>query len=952
MTKSAGITGFSAASNSNRSGRLDLVAAEQASTEPKNDVESCQPPRVDTAIESGSFSPRRAALTRPPPVGTALRVSSPTPPAMPCEAHPPQMMTARSLRLWADDRDISRAESSTRQKLVKAILKRASPSDLRNKRSQFEPTLPHAHTGASCSLQDVRLSDDVELAIRGDFKFSGSDLTALPAGLSVAGDLKLERCSGLTTLPPSLLVGASLGLTDCASLTSLPSDLRVVSDIICSGLKSLSSLPVRLNVGGDLWLLECTKLMSLPTELSVMGELRLQGCTSLTSLPTEMRVAGDLFLIGCDSLVSILPGLNVEGSLYIRNCTNLASLPSGLRIAGLYIRKNSGVTSLPSDLHVDGSLTLDDCSGLTSLPINLHLAGSLSIHGCNSLMWLPTGLSVEGLRIDRNTSLTSLPADMKVAGGIFLEECTSLTSLPQNIDIAASIALLRCTALSSLPPNLHVAGRLSLSYCTSLTQLPAELSVERELDLSGCSSLVSLPAGLSVAGTLTLTGCTSLTSLPDGLSVEGDLDLSRCTSLTSLPEGLSVAGNLCLSGCTSLVSLPARLSVGGHLRLEGCHRLVSLPRDLFVESSIDLTGCTNLTTLPDEMLVRSPRTNGEVFHINISGTGLSRQVRERLPALLNAAVRVTYSEELNDRPSSQFTTLAQALDTFAHLTHSPTLLTWPVEQQHVLCLYLGRLTATADYANVAVRPALMGRLQSMLDAACANSDFRVYALAVLDDAMQTCGDRIILGLNTVELELALMEAWSQSAPGRAQALRRLGLSLMKLNVVHSHAARSCQNMRFVDEVEVYLAYETRLRQRLDLPGKTVSMLYSSGVEPAAFERAALDAEMQSNEPARVAAFFASWTPWQQHLRQLQADGWSFNQVSQRLILPEATVGAPRICLISQDFERDIEHRVYLGDGPTARVYAYDALISWWVKTGGEPAPFGPFELGQLWREAH
>jgi hypothetical protein len=535
----------------------------------------------------------------------------------------------------------------------------------------------------------------------------------------------------------------------------------------------------------------------------------------------------------------------------------------GHRLFGLDELYHLDVATLPQELSIQGDLHVD-AGHLTSLPANLRLEGSLNLHGCLSLTSLPTGLSVGGRLI-----------------------------------------LFRCTGIRSLPTNLNV-GALHLSYCTGLTTLPADLRV---------------------AGDLHLYSCSNLSSLPDDLTIRGDLDLTYCTGLTLLPENLSSEGFLSLTGCTGLTSLPANLRVGGHLYLNDC---------------------TGLTALPDAYLGWGPRPDGTVRLIDLSGTSLSPSLRERLALHPNRALQFPYNEVLYPRRREPFETLTQALGELEELHHGPSLLAWPQNQQAILCRYLCRLVDTADYGNVKVRPALLARLNAVLSLACTDEDFRAHALEVFDDAVQTCGDRVILGLNTVELELGIKQASNQSGVERAAALKRFGLSLMKLSIVHAHAAESCKQMQLVDEVEVYLAYEVMLRQRLGLPGQTISMLYGSGVHAEEFEAAAQEAERQSASPLAVDAFFSAWTPWQQHLRQTEAESLTYVQIARHQALLPAEADGPRVCAITQETEDALVRPVYLGSPGNARVYDYDSLIAWWVEHGKEPAPYGAFSLNQLW----
>jgi len=135
-------------------------------------------------------------------------------------------------------------------------------------------------------------------------------------------------------------------------------------------------------------------------------------------------------------------------------------------------------------IETEFNLELEDCKSLTSLPTNLTVNGNLNLKGATALRSLPDNLKVNGsLRLNNCVHLVSLPNSLKVGGAIILDYCHSLT----------------------LPDNLHVDGFLGLNYCTSLTSLPNNLIVDESLWLAHCTSLTSLPSDLKVGKHLFLT---------------------------------------------------------------------------------------------------------------------------------------------------------------------------------------------------------------------------------------------------------------------------------------------------------------------------------------------------------------------------------------------------------------------------------------------------------------
>ena len=124
--------------------------------------------------------------------------------------------------------------------------------------------------------------------------------------------------------------------------------------------------------------------------------------------------------------------------------------------------RGTGITALPDNLTVGGSLDLENCTGITALPDNLTVGGSLDLRG---------------------TGITALPDNLTVGGSLDLRG-TGITALPDNLTVGGYLDL-RGTGITALPDNLTVGGYLDLESCTGITALPDNLTVGGSLDLRG-----------------------------------------------------------------------------------------------------------------------------------------------------------------------------------------------------------------------------------------------------------------------------------------------------------------------------------------------------------------------------------------------------------------------------------------------------------------------------------
>ena len=102
-------------------------------------------------------------------------------------------------------------------------------------------------------LNDFDNIRDNELIVNGNLNLAYKNITTLPEGLQVGGNLSLTKCTSLTSLPDAFMVGGNLGLSKCTSLTSLTDGLKVGGNLYLTGCTNLMCLPEGLKVEGDLF---------------------------------------------------------------------------------------------------------------------------------------------------------------------------------------------------------------------------------------------------------------------------------------------------------------------------------------------------------------------------------------------------------------------------------------------------------------------------------------------------------------------------------------------------------------------------------------------------------------------------------------------------------------------------------------------------------------------------
>ncbi len=213
--------------------------------------------------------------------------------------------------------------------------------------------------------------------------------------------------------------------------------------------------------------------------------------------------------------------------------------------------------------------------------------------------------------------------------------------------------------------------------------------------------------------------------------------------------------------------------------------------------------------------------------------------------------------------------------------------------------WLLRLSETADYhRGASERTLLNGRISTLLSAIIEHPSLREVCFQIAQDALESCGDRVALALN--QMELAHLNHRAEQGALDGPALFALGRQLYRMQALEKISQREARRLQREHEaIEVFLAFQVGLRERLDLPVGNRTMLYraSSHVEDKDLEEAAVEIESAERLPAapllaRLAAlddateaaklmlevppvhplarFLAQFPPWQQWVERQHA----------------------------------------------------------------------------------
>jgi len=325
-------------------------------------------------------------------------------------------------------------------------------------------------------------------------------------------------------------------------------------------------------------------------------------------------------------------------------------------------------------------------------------------------------------------------------------------------------------------------------------------------------------------------GSNQLTAPPDLSHTPAltELDL-RSNQLTAPPDlshtplltRLSLEVNQ-LTTPPNLSRTPAltRLDLRGN-QLTALHdSILRLPRDsvvVAVENRFSAEYAAAFQQRLQEHRLQHP-DQGPTVHMSIEDDVLPEEDAQTLEQRLRG-----WSDEFEEMyPTALGEFRPPITDTNAQ-THFEPLLTLSDGDKNNLKHYLRRLRDTNDYRNgtPASKRNVVLRVERMLRLACENAQFKEKMLALISEGLTTCGDRVLIIFNDIEIQWHIHQI--QSEP----ELRKLLVRVERYERLREHAKKIAQQRGLGDEIETILHYHIALTRALDLPISTHGMLYQA-----------------------------------------------------------------------------------------------------------------------------
>ncbi|WP_080076219.1 NEL-type E3 ubiquitin ligase domain-containing protein [Salmonella enterica] len=390
------------------------------------------------------------------------------------------------------------------------------------------------------------------------------------------------------------------------------------------------------------------------------------------------------------------------------------------------------------------------------------------------------------------------------------------------------------TSLPTLPSGLEVLT-VEDNQLTSLPPLPAGL---RRLLVAGnqLTSLPPLPAGLQmllVAGNQ----LTSLPLLPAGLEL---LTLERnpqLVRLPPLPEGLQT---LSVDANPQLTRLPA-LPSGLQRLYARNNQLTRLPESitgLSSEASVNLEGnpLSERTLQALREITSAPGYSGPRILFDMAGASAPREAR----ALhLAAAGWLVPAREGEPAPADRWHMFGQE------------------DNAAAFSLFLDRLSETENFMKDS---GFKAQISSWLVQLAEDEALRAKTFAMATEATASCQDRVTLALHQMKNVQLVHDAEKGQYDNNLAALVATGREMFRLEKLEQIAREKAGTLALADDVEVYLAYQNKLKKALGLTSVTAEMRFFgvSGVTVSDLQAAEL--QVKAAEKSELREWILQWGP--------------------------------------------------------------------------------------------
>ncbi|SUA91032.1 Probable E3 ubiquitin-protein ligase ipaH7.8 [Pandoraea pulmonicola] len=248
--------------------------------------------------------------------------------------------------------------------------------------------------------------------------------------------------------------------------------------------------------------------------------------------------------------------------------------------------------------------------------------------------------------------------------------------------------------------------------------------------------------------------------------------------------------------------------------------------------------------------------------------------------------------------------------------------------------FLNRLKASINY-NAEFKTAVAGWLAKLAQ----DGELRQLAFLAAQEATETCEDRVALTYNNLtKLSHARAVSRGDHDNSLVEIVER-GRGAFRLDALEKIARTKARSLPRVDEIEVFLAYQVHLRERLKLPTDIANMRFFNVAGVTATELENAEQEVHARESAEFPQYFlVEWEPWQQVLARLDPEGTErAHQKMQDMLARYEQEMATQLVSLGLPGDHDTQAQVGVGIMKAQQLATYKELTREFLRKRGEEA---------------
>ena len=523
--------------------------------------------------------------------------------------------------------------------------------------------------------------------------------------------------------------------------------------------------------------------------------------------------------------------------------------------------------------------------GLTSLPEMPDQLQELDVSG-NQLTSLPENLpaQLQKLKVSRNR-LTSLPKNLPDQLQELDVSSNRLTSLPENLPDQLQKLYVINNQLASLPENLPASLQQLHVSKNRLISLPENLPASlQQLHVSN-NRLTSLPQRLPPRLTWLDVSGNRLTSLPENLPDQIRVLGVSNNRLPSLPENLPTSLHHLYASDNQLLSLPENLPASLQQLYVARNQLASLPENLPPRLIwLDVSG-NRLVSLPEH--IATTLTLGRRCRVDLHNNLIPAREQNHLramnsdptypgPQFLLATPFLFDSEGPSD--AAPVRPLANAVADWHGEGQEDVKTAWRAFDNEngaaEFSQFLDRLRRTVNYGHPEFRQGVVAWLSDL----AGDPKLRNDSFVVSVGATASCEDRVSLTYNDMKKVRLVSDVENGRYDDRLGELVEVARGMYRLDQLEKIARKKVKSLKYVDEIEVYLAYQVKLRETLKLPLDTPDMRFFAVSWVTDDDLTKAEAQVKSDENAHFINYLSTeWEPWQAVAKRLDNTGFEETQ---------------------------------------------------------------------------